>query len=100
MLLVGEGAQAFAEAQGVPRLPDSLHPEMAAEFAEWQRGNRELAARTNIENPLNNSASNHDTIGMLVFANGVLAGSCTTSGRAFKLPGRVGDSPIIGAGSS
>jgi hypothetical protein len=43
--------------------------------------------------------NNHDTIGMLaVDANGRLAGACTTSGMAWKLHGRVGDSPIIGAG--
>ena len=44
-------------------------------------------------------ASNHDTIGMLAIdAKGNLSGACTTSGMAWKLHGRVGDSPIIGAG--
>ena len=42
---------------------------------------------------------NHDTIGMIaIYAWGNLAGACTTSGMAFKLHGRVGDSPIIGSG--
>ena len=42
---------------------------------------------------------NHDTIGLLALdAEGNLSGACTTSGWAYKLPGRVGDSPIIGAG--
>src|SRR4029079_2285418 len=42
---------------------------------------------------------NHDTIGMVAMdAKGNLSGSCTTSGMAFKMRGRVGDSPIIGAG--
>ena len=42
---------------------------------------------------------NHDTIGMVAMdANGNLSGSCTTSGMAFKMRGRLGDSPIIGAG--
>src|SRR5207342_3097188 len=42
---------------------------------------------------------NHDTIGMLALdARGNLAGACTTSGMAWKLYGRVGDSPIVGAG--
>lgn len=42
---------------------------------------------------------NHDTIGMLALdAAGNLSGACTTSGMAFKMHGRVGDSPIIGAG--
>ncbi|NDC30601.1 MAG: glycosylasparaginase, partial [Bacteroidetes bacterium] len=42
---------------------------------------------------------NHDTIGMIALdAQGNLSGACTTSGMAFKMHGRVGDSPIIGAG--
>ena len=42
---------------------------------------------------------NHDTIGMVALDNkGNLSGSCTTSGLAWKYHGRVGDSPIIGAG--
>lgn len=42
---------------------------------------------------------NHDTIGMVAMdTNGNLGGACTTSGMAFKMHGRVGDSPIIGAG--
>jgi len=42
---------------------------------------------------------NHDTIGMVAMdMNGNLSGSCTTSGMGFKMRGRVGDSPIIGAG--
>lgn len=48
--------------------------------------------------PYSNTA-NHDTIGMIALdKHGNLAGACSTSGMAFKLPGRVGDSPIIGAG--
>ena len=48
---------------------------------------------------LANGAYNHDTIGMIALdAQGNLSGSCTTSGLAFKMRGRVGDSPIIGAG--
>ncbi|MGB5553900.1 MAG: isoaspartyl peptidase/L-asparaginase, partial [Flavobacteriaceae bacterium] len=49
------------------------------------------------ETPIN--IENHDTIGMLAIdKNGDLAGACTTSGMAYKYAGRVGDSPIIGAG--
>ncbi len=48
---------------------------------------------------LPNGEWNHDTIGMVAMdADGNLSGSCTTSGMAFKMRGRVGDSPIIGAG--
>ena len=43
--------------------------------------------------------NNHDTIGMVALdAAGNISGACTTSGMAFKMHGRVGDSPIIGAG--
>jgi N4-(beta-N-acetylglucosaminyl)-L-asparaginase len=55
----------------------------------------------NIENKQHKPGSkyNHDTIGMLAIdAKGNLSGACTTSGMAFKMRGRVGDSPIIGAG--
>ena len=45
------------------------------------------------------NVENHDTIGMLALdASGRMAGACTTSGMAYKIRGRVGDSPIIGAG--
>ncbi|MFM9909267.1 MAG: isoaspartyl peptidase/L-asparaginase, partial [Chitinophagaceae bacterium] len=48
---------------------------------------------------LDNGELNHDTIGMVAMdTNGNLSGSCTTSGMGFKMRGRVGDSPIIGAG--
>jgi len=55
----------------------------------------------NIENQQHTPGGkyNHDTIGMLALdAKGNISGACTTSGMAFKLHGRVGDSPIIGAG--
>ena len=52
-----------------------------------------------IEDVLNGGEFNHDTIGMIAMDNkGNLSGSCTTSGMGFKMRGRVGDSPIIGAG--
>lgn len=45
------------------------------------------------------NVENHDTIGMLAMdAYGKIAGACTTSGMAYKVHGRVGDSPIIGSG--
>src|ERR1044071_7161705 len=58
------------------------------------RGNRRA-----VQKELPGNALNHDTIGMVAMdAAGNLSGCCTTSGMAFKLRGRVGDSPIIGAG--
>lgn len=85
VLLVGPGADQFARSQGFCDA-DLLTPRAAAKYAEWKHGK--------IPQPVG-----HDTIGLLALdAAGCLAGGCSTSGMAFKLPGRVGDSPIIGAG--
>jgi N4-(beta-N-acetylglucosaminyl)-L-asparaginase len=92
LLLVGAGANAFALLNGFPL--ENLHtPES---LAEWQR----RAAGAAMPGGSNLPAEwNHDTITVLARdRNGDLAGACTTSGLAFKLPGRVGDSPIIGHG--
>jgi N4-(beta-N-acetylglucosaminyl)-L-asparaginase len=89
VMLVGEGALQFALAQGFPK-ENLLTPESEAEWREWLKTSR-YEPIVNIEN--------HDTIGMLALdAAGNLSGACTTSGMAFKMHGRVGDSPIIGAG--
>ena len=90
VMLVGEGARDFALAQGFPE-EELLTPESAAAWEAWKRDNGETTPMINIEN--------HDTIGMLALdQNGDLSGACTTSGAAYKYHGRVGDSPIIGAG--
>jgi N4-(beta-N-acetylglucosaminyl)-L-asparaginase len=89
VMLVGEGALQFAEAQGFKRTK-LLTPESEAEWKEWIKKS-EYKPKVNIEN--------HDTIGMIALdKEGRLSGACTTSGMAFKMHGRVGDSPIIGAG--
>ena len=85
VLLVGAAATRFAVEQGFPE-SNLLTDKAAAAYAAWKA--RPLAG-----------AGGHDTIGMLALdAAGRLAGACSTSGLAFKRPGRVGDSPIIGAG--
>lgn len=89
VMLVGEGAQQFAKAQGF--IEENLLTEQSK--ADWQQWLKSGAAKPQI------NVENHDTIGMLALdSHGNLAGACTTSGAAYKLPGRVGDSPIIGAG--
>lgn len=89
VLLVGRGAYEFAIAQGFPK-KDLLTEESKKAWKEWLKKSE--------YQPIINS-ENHDTIGMLALdANGNLSGACTTSGMAYKLHGRVGDSPIIGAG--
>jgi N4-(beta-N-acetylglucosaminyl)-L-asparaginase len=111
VMLVGSGAQQFAIAQGFPLEEKKLSSEAKKEYEKWLKTS-EYKPVINIENqPPRQEGSidhelrpevgpyNHDTIGMLAMdAKGNLSGSCTTSGMAFKMRGRVGDSPIIGAG--
>jgi N4-(beta-N-acetylglucosaminyl)-L-asparaginase len=90
VMLAGEGARQFAIAEGFPVENEVLSPGAERAYLEWKKKS-EYKPIINIEN--------HDTIGMIgLDANGMMAGSCTTSGLAFKMHGRVGDSPIIGAG--
>jgi N4-(beta-N-acetylglucosaminyl)-L-asparaginase len=116
VMLVGIGAQQFAIAEGFPLEEQKLSPDAEKTYKEWLKkseykpviniensGNKHRAyAPLQLEsgkNQLNSDSNNHDTIGMVALdANGNLSGSCTTSGMGFKMRGRVGDSPIIGAG--
>jgi N4-(beta-N-acetylglucosaminyl)-L-asparaginase len=103
VLLVGDGALQFALEQGFKQ-QNLLTPEAEKTWLEWRKTahyqpsiNSEVRDYGRTGKP--GGAGNHDTIGMLAIdAHGRLAGACTTSGMAWKLHGRVGDSPIIGAG--
>jgi N4-(beta-N-acetylglucosaminyl)-L-asparaginase len=96
VLLVGDGALQFALEQGFPR-EELLTPESQAAWQAWLKTAKYKPVANGTGKP--GDASNHDTIGMLAIdAKGNLSGACTTSGMAWKLHGRVGDSPIIGAG--
>jgi len=87
VMLVGEGARLFAVSQGFEEI-DLLTVESRQAWEEWDKNRRKMTPH-----------ETHDTISVLVQdKNGDLAGACTTSGWAYKLHGRVGDSPIIGAG--
>ncbi|GAB1347669.1 isoaspartyl peptidase/L-asparaginase family protein [Cloacibacterium normanense] len=89
VMLVGDGALQFAVSQGFEKM-NLLTPESEKEWKDWLKTS-EYKPVVNIEN--------HDTIGMIALdEHGNLSGACTTSGMAFKMHGRVGDSPIIGAG--
>lgn len=89
VMLVGEGALQFAMANGFQKM-ELLTPESERMWKEWRK-------KSNYKPVVN--IENHDTIGILALdANGNLSGACTTSGLAYKMHGRVGDSPIIGAG--
>jgi N4-(beta-N-acetylglucosaminyl)-L-asparaginase len=97
VFLAGQGATKFALENGFKR-ENLLTPKSEREWKEWVKKSK-YEPHANIENALPGGALNHDTIGMLAMdANGDLSGACTTSGMAYKMSGRVGDSPIIGAG--
>lgn len=97
VMLAGDGALAFARDQGFEET-DLLTEQSRQDWKEWTE------KQSDVDRPEPNigdetGAGNHDTIGMLALdADGHLSGACTTSGTAWKMPGRVGDSPLIGAG--
>lgn len=102
VMLVGEGARRFAVAQGFPE-QDLLTDKARSEWKEWLK-KAEYKPWTPPTDPRSTSSArprdsgNHDTISMLALdRDGNLSGACTTSGLAYKMHGRVGDSPIIGA---
>jgi isoaspartyl peptidase/L-asparaginase-like protein (Ntn-hydrolase superfamily) len=85
VMLSGDGALEFALEQGFEK-EDLLTDHAEKAWKEWLRKNKDMQ-------------ENHDTIGILAIdSKGDMSGACSTSGLAFKMPGRVGDSPIIGAG--
>jgi isoaspartyl peptidase/L-asparaginase-like protein (Ntn-hydrolase superfamily) len=96
LLLVGEGARLFAVEHGFPL--ESLHtPES---LAAWEKGRPRRPNAGAAERPANGKGTfSHDTVTVLALdQKGSLGGVCSTSGLAHKLPGRVGDSPLIGSG--
>ncbi|SJZ93117.1 isoaspartyl peptidase/L-asparaginase family protein [Sediminibacterium ginsengisoli] len=108
VMLAGSGAQQFAVSEGFPLEPARLSDQAEKEYKKWLEKS-EYKPVINIENTksptafapqkLSDGSWNHDTIGMVALdAAGNLSGSCTTSGMGFKMRGRIGDSPIIGAG--
>lgn len=109
VLLSGEGAQAFAVANGFKLEDGELSDDAKKEWKKWLEKSK-YQPMVNIENRkslsylptpyrFDDGSFNHDTMGTVAMdASGKLAGMVTTSGMAFKMRGRVGDSPIIGAG--
>ena len=89
VILIGDGAEKFAYEKGFKR--ENLLTESSRKAWEKWKETSEYKPIINIEN--------HDTIGMLAIdKKGNISGACTTSGLAYKMAGRVGDSPIIGGG--
>jgi len=104
VILVGEGALKFALQNGFQK-ENLLTPKSEKIWKDWLQKNKydpmETIRQMKKGEPERSKGGidNHDTIGMLAMdKNGNLSGACTTSGMAFKMAGRVGDSPIIGAG--
>ena len=113
VFLVGAGAQAFALANGFTLESGALSEQANKNYKAWLKTsnyqpviNVEKNQSSTYNDPAFNAPTklmdgewNHDTIGMIAMDQfGNLSGSCTTSGAGFKMRGRVGDSPIIGAG--
>ena len=89
VMLAGKGAEDFAISEGYKQT-DLLTEKSKEDWKKWLES-EEYRPLINIEN--------HDTIGMLCLdKNNNISGACTTSGLAYKMKGRVGDSPIIGSG--
>lgn len=86
-LLVGEGAAEFAREQGFEE-EETLSPEASKQWLQW----RETPA------PPADVEDSHDTVGMIIWTPDTIVVGCSTSGLKWKYPGRVGDSPIVGAG--
>jgi isoaspartyl peptidase/L-asparaginase-like protein (Ntn-hydrolase superfamily) len=94
VMLAGEGALQFATQNGFKE-QNLLTPGAEKDWKDWLKESK-YDPEANWENKPNEF---HDTIGLLaVNKNGDIAGACTTSGLGYKMRGRVGDSPIIGAG--
>jgi len=108
VLLVGNGAQQFALENGFTKEPAKLSEDAEKTYKQWLKKS-EYKPVINIENQkqhgpfapnfFEDGTPNHDTMGLLAMdVKGNLSGGVTTSGMAFKLHGRVGDSAGIGAG--
>ena len=115
IMLAGEGAQQFAIENGFKKEPKELSPEAKNAYLQWLKKS-EYKPEINIENQptgkegrkengpfaphfFEDGSANHDTMGLVALdASGNMSGAVTTSGMAYKIHGRVGDSPIIGAG--
>jgi isoaspartyl peptidase/L-asparaginase-like protein (Ntn-hydrolase superfamily) len=90
VMLVGEGARMFALEHGLEAVEVNSHET----YENWRKSHGKQQSRSATP-----TKPGHDTIALLVLAkDGNIAGGCSTSGLADKLPGRVGDSPILGSG--
>ena len=102
VLMVGAGAQQFAVEQGITLEPNELSEQAKNTYEKWLIESK-YQPNPNVENSvpkiLPDGSRNHDTMASIgIDQDGKVGGGVTTSGMGFKMRGRVGDSPIIGAG--
>ena len=91
VMLVSEGARRFALAQGFESV-DLLTDTQRRKWRQWKDGQQSKQSA-------GSKPTGHDTISLVALGtDGHLAGGCSTSGLGYKLPGRVGGSPILGSG--
>jgi len=91
VMLAGEGAEDFAAREGFERGP-KVSPKQKAAWKRWKEAQASKAGG-------GTKPPNHDTIALIaLLADGTVFGGCSTSGWGYKIPGRVGDSPILGSG--
>jgi N4-(beta-N-acetylglucosaminyl)-L-asparaginase len=106
VMLSGDGARQFAIENGFPLESGKLSDESEKEWKRWLKEtkyepNQKASGTVSQFAPyfFDNGSPNHDTMGTIAMdTRGDLSGMVTTSGLAYKMHGRVGDSPIIGAG--
>jgi L-asparaginase/N4-(beta-N-acetylglucosaminyl)-L-asparaginase len=91
VMLAGEGARQFALAEGVEQA-DLLTEAQGRRWRQWRAEQKDRSQG-------DSARQGHDTISLLALGlDGHLVGGCSTSGLGYKVPGRVGDSPILGSG--
>ena len=98
-MLVGSLADDFADSHGIESSESILSDRAKAKWERWKKSNQDATPPAPYDHGHGELFGSHDTIGTIAIdAGGTMAGSCSTSGMAWKVPGRVGDSPIIGHG--
>ena len=97
-MLVGSLADDFADSHGLES-SSILSDRAKAKWEKWKQSNQDTTPPAPYDHGHGELFGSHDTIGTIAIDAGrMMAGSCSTSGMAWKVPGRVGDSPIIGHG--
>ena len=96
VMLVGDGAEQFAKSQGI----ELVSPYTFFNEREWERYRNARSAEEKTKAAEFSAIEEHGTVGVVALDQaGNLAAGTSTGGTVMKMPGRVGDSPILGAGT-